>query len=598
MIEDLFLNIHRPGQYLGNEWNVSRKDFSSSLISFALSFPDLYEVGMSNLGLRIIYGVLNNIPDVVCERFFALETDMEASLKNTNRRLFSWESNQELISFDILGFSLGSELNYTNVLNILDLAGLPLESSLRDQGHPLVIGGGPCTLNPEPMADFFDLFIIGEAEEAVVELINLYRKYKNDYKTGRLTKENLLIELSKIEGVYAPSLYFPVYDAGGKQIDFSPKFKSLPKKIKKRVVKDFDTAYFPCDWMVPYVQTIHDRITLEIMRGCPNHCRFCQARAQYYPLRIRSKKNAVKIASLAYASSGYEELALAGLSVSDYPGLEDLVSELTATFKEQAVNLSLPSLKAKALLGNVSTLIAKIKKTGLTFAPEAGTQRMRDVLAKDFVEEEFFQAIQQAYQVGYQHLKLYFLIGLPAETPEDLAGIIDFAQKASELKRKIKGAAAQINISINPLIPKPHTPLQWLKMDSLAELQEKQNYLRSHCKNKSLKFNFHNFQMGFLEGVLSRGDRFLSKVILTAYRKGDRFDAWSNYFSFDRWQEAFSENTINPHRYLDERSTTEVFPWDFIDTGIDKEYLIAEFNKTIAIEAVKEYNNYINFKRN
>ena len=589
MTEDLLLNVHRPAQYLGNEWNACKKDFDSCLISFALGFPDLYEIGMSNLGLRIIYGVLNNINDVVCERFFAPEADMQAALKAGNQRLFSWESHQELIRFDFLGFSLGSELNYTNVLNILELSGLPLEASLRDCQYPLVIAGGPCTLNPEPMAEFFDLFIIGEAEEAAVEVLNLYRKYKDDYKARRLTKNDLLIELSRIEGIYAPALYAPQYNDIGQLTAFLPKpvrsetesqKNNLPLRIKKRVVDDFDSAYFPCNWMVPYVQTVHDRVTLEIMRGCPNHCRFCQARSQYYPLRIRSKERVTLLANMACASSGYEELSLAGLSVSDYPELEKLVSDLISTFKEQAVNLSLPSLKAKALLGNVSTLIAKIKKTGLTFAPEAGTQRLRQVLAKDFSESDFFKAVEEAYQAGYQHLKLYFLIGLPSEEEKDLEGIINFAHAASELKKKIKGGPAQINISINPLIPKPHTPLQWLKMESLFAIKEKQNYLRSHCKNKRLKFNFHDLEMGLLEGVLSRGDRLLSAVILAAYKKGARFDAWSSHFSFTKWQEAFSEAGIDPQRYLEEKSTSEVLPWDFIDTGIKKEDLLVEFYKS------------------
>lgn len=582
MIEDLLVNVHRPGQYLGNEWNAGKKDFNSCALSFALGFPDLYEVGMSNLGLRIIYGVLNNISGLVCERFFAPEPDMEASLRNTNRRLFSWESNQELINFDMLGFSLGSELNYTNVLSILDLAGLPLSSALRNHQYPLVIAGGPCTLNPEPMAEFFDLFIIGEAEEAIVELMYLYLKYKDDYKAARLTKEDLLLKLARIEGVYVPSLYAADYNAAGVLVNFSPRFLSLPLKIKKRIVSDFDSAYFPCNWIVPNVKIVHDRITLEIMRGCPNQCRFCQARSQYYPLRIRSREKIVSLAKLSYAYSGYEELSLAGLSVGDYPEIETLVSDLTNSFSQQAVNLSLPSLKARSLLGNVSALIAKIKKTGLTFAPEAGTHRLRQALAKDFSEVEFFQAIAQAYQAGYQHLKLYFLIGLPGEGQEDLQGIIDFAQAASDEKRKTNGSGAQINISVNPLIPKPHTPLQWQKMDSMEVIKEKQDYLRSHCKNRKLKFNFHDLQMGFLEGVLSRGDRLLGKVILSAYKKGAKFDAWSDYFSFAKWQEAFSEIGIDPLKYLDEKSTTTVFPWDFIDTGVDKEYLLSELNKSIA----------------
>jgi len=583
MIEDILLQVHRPAQYLGIEWNAAKKDLRLSGISFALGFPDLYEVGMSNLGLRIIYGVLNKIPDLSCERFFSVEPDMEAALKASNRRLFSWESHQELICFDMLGFSLGSELNYTNVLSILELAGLPLESSARNEEFPLVIGGGPCAFNPEPMHAFFDLFIIGEAEEAIVELINAYRKYKNDYKSGKIAKQELLAELCKIEGIYAPSLYTAVYNQAQELSGFFPKIKGLPARIKKRVVEDLDSAYFPSDWLVPYVQTVHDRVSLEIMRGCANRCRFCQARSQYYPLRIRSSKKVIDLANSACRVTGYEELSLAGLSVSDYPGIEKLVEDLIKNFKEQAINLSLPSLKARSLLGNVSTLIAKIKKTGLTFAPEAGSERLRQAMAKDFSVDEFLQAVEQAYQAGYQHLKLYFLIGLPKEEDQDLQAIIDFARTASDLRRKVKGQAAPINISINPLIPKPHTPLQWLKMESMAMIREKQNYFYSHSKNKRLKFNFHNLEMGFLEGVLSRGDRKLSRVILAAYKKGARFDAWSNYFSFAKWQEAFCQEGIDPQAYLGEKSTASVLAWDFIDTGIKKEDLLIEFNKSVAI---------------
>lgn len=582
MTEDMFLGVHRPAQYLGNEWNASKKELKSSAISFALGFPDLYEVGMSNLGLRIIYGVLNKIPDLACERFFAPEPDMEAALKLNSSRLFSWESNQELIRFDLMGFSLGSELNYSNVLNILDLAGLPLESSLRNQEYPLVIAGGPCALNPEPMHEFFDLFIIGEAEEAVVELVSAYRKYKNDYKSGKMPKEELLIEFSKIGGIYAPSLYTALYNQAQELVSFSPRIESLPRRIKKRIVADFDAAYFPCEWMVPYVQTVHDRVSLEIMRGCPNRCRFCQARSQYYPLRIRSREKVLALANSAYRLSGYEELSLAGLSISDYPGLEKLVVDLIKIFKEQSVNLSLPSLKPTAGMGNVSALIAKIKKTGLTFAPEAGSERLRKAIAKDFSVDEFFKVAQEAYQAGYQHLKLYFLIGLPLEEERDLQAIIDFAQAASDLKKKAKGSSAQINISINPLIPKPHTPFQWLKMEPMGAIKDKQNYLRARSKNKRLKFNFHNLEMGFLEGVLSRGDRRLSRVILDAYKRGARFDAWQGHFSFAKWQEAFSQAGIDPQDYLNEKSTASLLAWDFIDTGIEKSYLLKEFNDSVS----------------
>ncbi|MDD5725402.1 MAG: TIGR03960 family B12-binding radical SAM protein [Candidatus Omnitrophica bacterium] len=583
MIEELFTNLHRPGQYLGNEWNAAKNDFDGASVKFALGFPDLYEVGMSNLGLRIIYGILNAIPGVACERFFAPEADMEASLRAAKKRLFSWESNHDLADFDFMGFSLGSELCYTNVLGILDLAGLPLEASARDSRYPLVIGGGPCALNPEPLADFFDLFVIGEGEEAAAELAGLYVKHKEGYRSGRISKEDLLFMMSGIEGVYAPSLYEADCRVPGGAVSFFPRVPGLPLKIKKRFVKDLNSLYFPCRWIVPYVQTVHDRVNLEVMRGCPNRCRFCQARSQYYPLRLRSKEKVVSLADLAYAASGYEEMSLAGLSVGDYPGIENLVSELTGNFNRLGVNLSLPSLKAKSLIGNLSRLIAKTKKTGLTFAPEAGTPRLRDVLAKDFSEEEFFTAAAEAYRAGYQHLKLYFLIGLPGETEEDLRGIIDFAHAASELKKKAgAGSAAQINISVNPLIPKPHTPLQWYGMEPLEEIRKKQDYLRGYCKNRKLRLNFHDLRMAFLEGVFCRGDRLLGKVILGAYKKGARFDAWGDHFSFEKWLEAFSEAGVSPESYLGLKPQDEALPWDFIDIGIGRDTLACEFNKTIA----------------
>ncbi len=563
MKEDLLNGVHRPAQYLGNEWNAGKKNSASCPVSFALGFPDLYEIGMSNLGLRIIYGVLNSIPFVSCERFFSPEEDMRRVLKDGSRRLGSLESGRDLSDFDFLGFSLSSELGYTNVLDILELSGISLLSASRSEAQPLVIGGGPCALNPEPMADFFDLFIIGEAEEASVQLMELYRRRKDDYKSSRLSKKDLITELAGIQGVYAPIL------------------SGSGLKVKKRLVGDLDSSFFPCDWIVPYVQTVHDRITLEIMRGCPNRCRFCQARSQYYPLRLRSKDKIISMADSAYASSGYEELSLAGLSVGDYPGIEKLVGELTASFKERAVNLSLPSLKARVLLGKVSTLIAGIKKTGLTFAPEAGTERLRRAMAKDFSEEEFFKVAEEAYRAGYQHLKLYFLIGLPGERNEDLDGIINFAQAASDLKKKVSGGGAQVNISINPLIPKPHTPLQWMRMEPIESIREKRDYLRSRCRNKRLKLSFHNFEMGFLEGVLSRGDRRLGQVILSAHQKGARFDAWADSFSFARWQDAFSGAGIDPLEYLAEKPVSQPLPWDFIDTGVDKGYLLDEYNKSI-----------------
>jgi len=578
----LLLGVNKPARYIGEEWNVSRKNFDEAGIKFALCFPDLYEVGMSNLGLRIIYAILNNLADVSCERFFSPGTDLEKTLRDNQKEIFSLESKRGLKEFDIIGFSLAYELGYTNVLNILDLGGIPLKSSGRDEKFPLVIAGGPCALNPEPMHEFFDLFVVGEAEEAILEIIDTYRKFKEQFKAAKIKKQDLLLKFSGIEGVYVPSLYKVKYGPEGKIESFKPQINGLAQKIKKRLVKDFDNAYFPMDWLVPYIQTVHDRITLEIMRGCPNQCRFCQARQQYFPFRQRKIGNLLNLALQSYKRTGYEDISLMGLSVSDYPDIEELLEKLIGLFKEKAVGLSLPSLKPKAMVGNMSSLIATIKKTGLTFAPEAASDRLRNILAKDFDIPNFFKAVEQAYLSGYRHLKLYFMIGLPFEAQKDLDGIVEFANKVLDLGRQVNPALARkgwVNISINTLIPKPHTPFQWLAMEDLESVKYKQDYLKKKTLNKrKLKLSFHNRYMSFLEGVLSRGDRRLSEAILSAFKKGARFDAWDDYFKFDIWLDAFKEGNINPDFYLQKRGAEEFLPWDFLDIGMPKEALLREFN--------------------
>ena len=582
MLDDILSGVMKPGRYIGQEWNMSRKDFDSAYIKFALCFPDLYEVGMSNLGMRILYGILNNIADVGCERFFAPGLDLETNLRNKNKKIFSLETRRDLSDFDIIGFSLGYELSYTNVLNILDLGSIPLKSSLRGNAYPLVIGGGPCVFNPEPLHDFFDLFIIGEAEDAVIELIDTYRKLKDKFKTSRIDKNDLFIEFSNIEGVYVPSLYEIKYDSCGKIEEFKPSVSGVPARIKKRIVKDLDSAYFPSNWLVPFIQTVHDRINLEVMRGCPNRCRFCQARQQYFPYRQKSVNNIFNTALDTYRRTGYEEIALGGLSVSDYPYLEELLKLLIGSFKEKCVSISLPSIKPRNTVGSLSALIATIKKTGLTFAPEAATPKLRSILGKDFDEQDFFQVIEEAYATGYQRVKLYFMVGLPNEEQADLDGIVDFSVRVSELRRKIRQSPAQVNISINTLIPKPHTPFQWLKMQDLSSIKDKQDYLRKRITiNKRIKINFHNCNMNFLEGVFSRGDRKLSQVIINAFNRGARFDGWQEHFSFEKWIAAFREANINPDFYLKEKAKDEFLPWDFLDVGISKEALLAEFNIAI-----------------
>jgi len=591
MYEDILLKVNKPAQYTGGEVNCVKKDFTHTNIKFAIAFADLYEVGMSNLGLRIIYGLLNSIPDVVCERFFSPNRDMEELLRLENRQILSLESRKGLSEFDFVGFSLGSELDYTNVLNILELGNIPLKSSLRDSGFPFIIGGGPASLNPEPMHDFFDFFVIGEAEDLILEIIEVYRKDKEGYKSGKIDKQDLLFKFSQLEGVYIPSFYEVSYDSAGAITEFKPKIKSVPAKIKKRFIKDLNLAYYPLTWLMPYIQIIHDRITLEIMRGCPNRCNFCQARSQYFPLRLKESATVLSLARELYKRTGYEEISLAGLSVSDHPELEKILKELMGQFETKAVSLSLPSVKAKTLIGGISALIAKVKKTGLTFAPEAGSQRLRDILQKDFKSEEFFSSLEQAYSAGYQHVKLYFMIGLPQEREEDLDAIIDFSLKVSELRKKSGKPAAGVNISINTLIPKPHTPLQWLKMEGLEAIRKKQEYLRQKAKkHRRLVLSFHNPTMSIVEGLLSRGDRRLSEVILSAFKSGAKFDAWSNYFNYDKWMAAFNALGLDPLVYLDKKLLDYILPWDFIDTGVGKEILISEFNKSVAIEQDKMYN--------
>ena len=589
MLDDILLQVNKPGRYIGQEWNLPKKDFDKADVKFALCFPDLYEIGMSNLGIRIIYAILNNLPDVVCERFFSCAPDMEKILRDKKMEIYSLESKKRLREFDFVGFSLGHELNYTNVLNILELGSIPLKSTFRNHNYPLVIGGGPCALNPEPLHEFFDLFVLGEAEEAILEIIDVYRKCKVKFKASGMNKQDLLVMLSHIEGVYAPALYEVRYNHEGKIEEFKSRTNGIPPKIKKRFIKDLNSAYFPSDWLIPYIQIVHDRITLEIMRGCPNSCRFCQARSQYFPFRQRELNNILNLADSAYKHTGYEEVSLCGLSVSDFSGIEELLKRLIGLFKENAVSISLPSIKPKSMIANISSLIASIKKTGLTFAPEAATERLRKIINKDFNTEEFFEVVQQVYISGYQSIKLYFMIGLPFEREEDLDGIIDLSSRTLELRKKAGKGLAQVNpaharrggvnVSINTLIPKPHTPFQWLKMEQVEGIKYKQDYLKRKIRNTRLRLSLRNPQMSFLEGVFSRGDRRLSQVIFSAFNRGARFDAWDNYFVFDRWMDAFKEADIDPNFYLQDKSKDEFLPWDFLDVGISKEALIKEADK-------------------
>lgn len=591
MLEEILSGIEKPGRYIGGEWNAAGKDLSRCGVKFALCFPDLYEIGMSNLGVRILYSILNALPDIACERFFACHSDMEQRLRESQTSLFSLESARPLKDFDIVGFSLGYELDYTNVLSMLELGRLPLQASRRTGEHPLVIAGGPCAVNPEPMHEFFDLFVIGEAEEAIIQIIDIYRSLRSGFKSGKISKEELLLALSQIEGVYVPSLYQVSYTPQGKISGIVPRRPGVPAEVRRRFVRDLNAASFPQQWMVPYLAIVHDRITLEIMRGCPNSCRFCQARYQYSPLRLRDNRKILELACEAYRNSGYEEIALSGLSVSDFPRLEELLRQLADCFKEKAVGISLPSIKPKTVLGSIFSLIASVRKTGITFAPEAASERLRRVLNKNFSMEEFLRAVEQAYACGYRSVKLYFMTGIPSEEAADLEAIIELALEVSRLRRKVNKKSGQVNISINTLIPKPHTPFQWFGMEAIEAIRQKQGYLRDRIfRNRMLKANLRQPEMSFLEGVLCRGDRRLSQVILAAYNKGARFDAWEGNFNLSRWQEAFSACGIDPGFYLQEKGRDEILPWDVLSLGTAKAALIEEADKILAQAQERMYN--------
>lgn len=532
-LEGILLSVAKPGRYLGNEWNAAKKDLDRVDVKFALAFPDIYDVGMSYLGFRIIYGVLNNSCDIACERVFAPWPDLEEKLRQNNIPLFSLESKTPIRDFDIIGFSLTYELNYTNVLNMLDLAGVPVRAEdRRSQGYPLIIAGGPSAFNPAPMEEFIDAFIIGEGEEVILEIADVYKKVIGskfqvpfsrlaeniEHRTWNIehTKEALLEELANIEGVYVPR---------------------FPKEVKRRIVKDLNSSFYPTKELVPYVQVIHDRIILEIMRGCPFGCNFCQASSFYKPLRIRSKEKILQLAKEIYLNTGYDEISFLSLSTGNYPGIAALISELMDEFKKLGVGVSLPSLRSDDILKALPSLIVKIKKTGLTFAPEAGTERLRKYINKDIDVEKIVHACAEAFKLGWRLVKFYFMIGLPTETYEDLAGISDFVHRVLRLKNDI-----EISVSVNAFVPKFGTPFADERTDDLNTLLDKQRFLKDRFRNRRVKLSFHDARLSVLEGKFNRPDKRLSRVIYSAWEKGARFDSWKEFFNYDLWSSSFNEN--------------------------------------------------------
>lgn len=578
-LEQLFDKVQKPARYTGGELNSVVKDKSKVNVRFAFCFPDLYEVGMSHLGMKILYGLKNAVEDFWCERVFAPDTDMEALMRENHVPLFALESRDPIREFDFVGFTLQYEMCYTTILNMLDLAGIPLLSSERGDDMPIVVAGGPCAYNPEPLADFFDLFIIGEGEEVNLELMELYRAHKQ----RGYNKADFLREAAQIEGVYVPSLYHVTYHEDGTIAAITPQ-NGVPATVRKRIVRDMDTAYYPESFVVPFIDIVHDRAMTEIFRGCIRGCRFCQAGFIYRPVREKSVDTIDRQSRCLCESSGYEEFSLSSLSTSDYTHLEELLERLLSWAEKEHTNITVPSLRVDGFSEELANRLNVLRRSGLTFAPEAGTQRLRDAINKNLTEDEILDTAAKAFAGGWTSVKLYFMMGLPTETMEDIVGINELGQKIVNCfyrnPDKPKGKGVSVSVSVSCFVPKPFTPFQWEPQDTIEQLREKQKLLRESVTTKKISLNWHDAETSYLEAVLARGDRRIGKALLQAFRRGFNLDAWSEHFKFDEWMEIFREVGLDPDFYAcRRRSEDEIFPWDHLDIGVTKAFLLAENRK-------------------
>ena len=584
--DEILLQIDKAARYIGGEVNSVMKDKNKVDIRFAMAFPDVYEIGMSNLGMMILYDMFNKRDDVWCERLFSPWTDLDKIMREEKIPLFALESQEPVKEFDFLGITLGYEMCYTNVLQLLDLSGISLLAKNREENDPIVIGGGACAYNPEPLAEFFDLFYIGEGETVYDALFDAYKANK---KAGG-SRQDFLLKAAQIPGIYVPSLYEVTYKEDGTIESFHPVCKGVPEKVEKQLVIDMDRDYNKMEApVVPHIKATQDRVTLEIQRGCIRGCRFCQAGMIYRPTRERDVETLKESARIMLQNTGHEEISLSSLSSSDYSHLKEIVNFLIDEFREEAVNISLPSLRIDAFALDVMSKVQDVKKSSLTFAPEAGSQRLRNVINKGLTEEDILHGAGEAFKGGWNQVKLYFMLGLPTETEDDMKGIAHLAQKIAETyyetvpKEQRKGKV-QINVSTSFFVPKPFTPFQWAPMFREEDFIEKakivKNEIRSQLNQRSIRYNWHEPDVTVLEGFLARGDRRCSDVILSAYRKGALYDAWSESFHYDIWKEAFKETGVDIEFYtLRERSTDEILPWDFIDAGVTKQFLIREWNQ-------------------
>ena len=577
-LERILPRVQKPARYVGGEYNAVMKDKAQVDTRVAFCFPDTYEIGMSNLGMRILYGVMNNMEGVWCERCFAPWGDMEEEMRRANIPLYALESFDPIKDFDIIAFSVGYEMAFPAILNMLNLAGVPIRSADRPSLTPLIIAGGTAMYNAEPMADFIDLVSLGEGEELTVEIIELYRKAKRE----GWDKHRFLCEASHLDGVYIPSLYDVTYNDDGTVKAITPK-DGAPSVVTKRIMRNMDEAYYPSKTIVPSTEIVQDRPALELFRGCIRGCRFCQAGYVYRPVRNRSKDLLVRYAKEAIEDSGYQDMTLSSLSTSDYPMLVELCDDLESFCEQKHLNLALPSLRADNFSMALMERLQKGRKTGLTFAPEAGTQRLRDAINKNVTEEDLLTSCRRAFAGGYNAVKLYFMLGLPTETDEDVLGIADVAAHVMHAWRESavnKSRGVRITVSTSWFVPKPHTAFQWEPQISIEEYERRVKLLREAMTTKTVTYNWHPSPTSFMEAVLAVGDRKLCKVMETAFRKGAKLDAWEDYFSLERWMEAFDECGIDPHFYANrKRAKDEIMPWSMISSGVTESYLWREHEK-------------------
>lgn len=575
---DILPNVETPARYVGGEKNAVRKDPADVEVSFAFLFPDLYEVGMSHVGYQILYSIINRLEWAAAERAYAVWPDMQERMRAHGIPLYALESFRPVREFDVVGFSLQYELLYTNVLAMLDLAGVPLRSAQRGPDDPIVIAGGPGAAVPEPMADFIDLFFVGDGEEVIVEFAELMREAK---AAGKSRSDMILEAARRVGSLYAPAYYNVQYGPDGTTESIRPTEAGLPERIRAAKLARLEGADFPTHPIVPFVETVHDRITLEIMRGCTRGCRFCQAGMLRRPLRPRSIGELVELARKAYASTGHNEISLASLSPSDYPGLPELLERMNEFAEPLHINISLPSLRADDQLRLLPAALSGVRKSGLTVAPEVASDRLRRVINKDVTDEKLMEGVRAAFREGWRRIKLYFMVGLPTETPDDVAAIVELCEQVSRARREVapstRRGLGNVNVTIAPFVPRPHTPFQWEPMVPLEAIRAARDLIRKKARLKSVRFKFHDPEGSLLEAALARGDRRLGSVIERAWQAGGQFDAWTEHFSFERWQRAFEQEGLTMDFYATRpRPAEEVLPWDHIDFGLRKEFLLEE----------------------